>query len=429
MSTPNPWNNTEAKKARTGKYPEASSKASNGDQDVYLTWIRECDARKSHALLIQNKKVNDLLKIRALMFRGQLEEAEAIIQKLDLAPSSPEEKMESSLEQARLAAFRGDWLLAQTICEKALGSGTLESLSYLSSLQVHALSSFERGELSSAAKSLDAAESLSTIYPFSISTLYANVLRARLIARDQSVRSGIQAIHELWKKFRTTGQTPTADEVHAILFGTIDILKFGEMMGASVKSLGTLMLVSFQMTETMGEQLYSALAALDASVCGPRENRGWFLERLKQSRGEFKRIDSLAQEVFDGKEPTSSSAAVLKNLYHADRETADSIPPSEQPRAMTHIVFNEQEWVFQLQPWKAVDLRAHPQILTAFQALSKGSLSKADFFARVWGNARYTSRLHDSSIWYVLNRIKKLTGASYQTRNGFIQANDGVVSL
>jgi hypothetical protein len=436
MSAADAWNRIEAEKAKTGEYPQASE----ADHHVYLSWMRECDARKSHALLFQQKKdqpVNDLLKIRALLFRGQLDEAESIINRLADSGTSSEARMEALLEKARLAAFQGDWEATQVLSASALDSGSLESLSYLSTLQVHALASFELGELLKALKSLEVAESLSAVFPFSISTLYASVLKARITARDQSVQSGLDLLRNIWSELRLSGRKPTPDYIHAIVFGTVDILKFARSVGKDADALEKMTLISFHMTEAMGEKLYSGLAAIDAAVCGPQEHRGWFFDRLNQSRQEFARISSLSQEVFGNSEPTSASAAVLRELREAIRSAASDSgdssgcaqPVSRQPLSLNYVVFSEQQWAFRLQPWLAVDLNPHPQILSAFKALRRGAVSKADFFARVWGNARYASRLHDSSIWYVLNRIKKLTGASYRTRNGVIEPNEGVMTL
>ena len=435
MALAKSWNSVEAKKAKTGEYPEAlpTGADSIGDRDVYISWIRDCDARKSHALLLENNQVNDLLKIRALLFRGQLEEAEAIIQKLQGPDVAPEERLEALLEQSRLAAFRGDWQLVHSLSSEAIRSGNLESISYLSALQVHALSCYELGDLLSSIKTLEIAESLATVYPFSISTLYSKVLKARVSARAQSIESGVQLIQQIWQGVRQSGRTPTADSIHAIVFGMIDIAKYSRVMGNKPRSLEKLALISFHMTEAMGEQLYSALASLDATIIGPLEHRGWFLNQLASARREFKRIDLLAQEVLEGKDPSSLSSSTLEALKReALKNGAQKIELNSQSQALlsvNHIVFAEYQWAFQLKPWKAVDLNRHPQILSALTVLSAGNLSKADFFARVWGNARYTSHLHDSSIYYVLNRIKKLTGASFVTRDGIIQANDGVITI
>ena len=430
MSPAEAWIEVEAKKARTGEYPAASG----ASQEIYLAWIRECDARKCQSMLVhdrKDRKVDELLEIRALLFRGRIDEAETIIRKCAASSASPEERMEVLLEQARLAAFRGDWNLCHALSAKALDSGELQSLSYLSSLQVHALSCFEMGEFHAAVKALDLAESLASVYPFSISAHYANVLRARIAARDQSVRNGLSKIGELWRGLRKSpGDGPTADAVHAIVFGLADILKFAKLMHVSEDiSAGKLeksVLVSFHMTEAMGEQLYSALAGLDAAVCGPLEYRDWFFDRIAEERHKFKRIDALASEIFDSKELSCTSSANLAALRETRHEV---LREPKQPASVSHVVLTEHEWAFQLRPWKAIDLSKHPQILTGLQILSRGSLSKADFFKHVWGNARYTSRLHDSSIWYLLNRIKKITGASFRVRDGQIQENPEVISL
>ena len=422
MSSSEAWIQVEAQKAKSGKFPEKIGV----DQSVYLAWIRDCDARKCQSMLVEDakdSKANDLLKIRALLFRGELDEAERIIRKSMDAHATPETRMEVLLEQARLAAFSGNWSLCHILSAKALESKQLESLSYLSSLQVHALACFELGEFHAAIQALHAAESLATIFPFSISAHYANVLRARIAARDQGVASGISKISELWKAFRENKAIElTADMVHALVFGSVDILKYARLSGESSEQLEKLILVSFAMTEAMGERLYSALGCLDGAICGPVAHRSWFQNRLTQARREFKRIDSMAAQAFEGAELRCLSASMLASL----REPLTQ-EKSLAPESVTHVIFGDAQWAFQLQPWKATDLSRHPQILSALGALSSGELSKARFFDQVWGNARYASHLHDSSIFYVLNRIKKLIGATFPIREGRIQPNRGVI--
>jgi len=96
---------------------------------------------------------------------------------------------------------------------------------------------------------------------------------------------------------------------------------------------------------------------------------------------------------------------------------------------VNYIIFLKARWAFRLKPWQAIDLESHPKIIRALQVLAEGPLSKAALFDRVWGNARYASRLHDPLIWYVLSRIKKLIGANFKTKNGIIESTDGVMIL
>jgi len=314
MSLIKSWNQVEAHKSKTGEFPSTPG----ADHDLYLTWIKQCDARKAHALVLSQtdkssqNRLNELLKIRALLFRGQLSQADAEIQNLQKLDSDPELQGEALLEQARLAAFQGDWSLAYSLSKTALGSRNLEALSRLSTLQVHALASFELGNLLEAVSALNIAEALTELFPFSISALYAKVLRARIAAREEGVQTGLNRLVQLWDAIRSSSRVPTADEVHTLIFGELDILKFERLnqnrTGSSTPLpivLSKTCLASFHMTEAMGEQLYSALAALDSAVCADPKLREWFLTRLNQCRAEFKRIDRLIPEVLE--QTTASS--------------------------------------------------------------------------------------------------------------------------
>jgi hypothetical protein len=427
------WNQIEAQKAKTGIVPMQGGQS----EGVYRAWIRDCDARKAQALLIVEDKnkpiIDDLLKIRALLFRGELQAADAFIRDYSLKNGASDEAVfEASLEQARLAAFQGDWVQAHALTAKGLESGKLESLSYLSSLQVHALSCFELGSFSDALKSLEMADALSSIYPFSVSSFYVKTLLGRVIARTQGVEHGLNWLDQIWSRFREndSGAVSNSDSVHALVFALIDILKYAKVStdpsfhAGQKKLLESLTLASFALTEATGERLYSALASADAAACGSEQNQGWFLKKIQSERGEFRRIEKL-MSAYESSQPSGASEAVFAALMQARSAAVGD----EAPTLPSHLFFSKPKWVFQLKPWSAVDLDTHPQLVLALNALSKGPLTKEAFFNEVWGNARYTSRLHASSIQYVLSRIKKITGIRCRQKDGLIVVDHGWLAL
>ena len=231
MSSSEAWIQVEAQKAKSGKFPEKIGV----DQNVYLAWIRDCDARKCQSMLVEDakdSKTNDLLKIRALLFRGELDEAERIIQKCADAHATSETRMEVLLEQARLAAFSGNWSLCHILSAKALESKQLESLATSPRFKcMHWLAlSWENSTQRS--RRFMPPSRWRRFFRSSISAHYANVLRARIAARDQGVAGGFSKISELWKAFRENKALElTADMVHALVFGTVDILRIHETCG------------------------------------------------------------------------------------------------------------------------------------------------------------------------------------------------------
>lgn len=424
------WNQIEAHKAKTGVIPVQSGQS----EDVYRAWISACDARKARALLIVEDKnksaIDDLMKIRALLFRGDLQSAGDIIREYALKNGASDEAVfEASLEQSRLAAFQGDWIQAHTLSSKGLESGKLESLSYLSALQVHALSCFELGNFSDALKSLEMTDALSSIYPYSVSSFYAKVLYGRVIARTQGVEQGLAWLDTFWSRFREnkSGAVANSDSVHALVFALIDVLKYAKMsqlLTSSKTFLEQLTIAAFALTEATGERLYSALACADAAVCGPDQHRDWFLKKIQSERTEFHRIEKLLKSS-ESSQPSSASEAVFSALI----QNQNSPCRSGSPTLPSHLFFSKPKWVFQLKPWIATDLETHPQLVLALSALSKGPLTKEAFFKEVWGNTRYTTRLHASSIQYVLSRIKKITGIQCRSKGGLISIDHGWLAL
>ena len=120
------WGATDAKQAHSGICPEARDL----DHELYLNWIRDCDGRKAHSLVLTQPSLDPMLRVRALLFRGELGEAEAAIDVLLGNESSPPElKSDALLEKARLAAYEGDWRLSRSFVTLAVESGSLEPIS------------------------------------------------------------------------------------------------------------------------------------------------------------------------------------------------------------------------------------------------------------------------------------------------------------
>ena len=421
MSQSEVWGAVEARKAANGEFPAPS----NPDQELYIEWIRNCDARKCHSMLLQKRPVNPLLTVRALMFRGRLAEAQKAILAIDETSGPPELRSDATLEKARLAVFEGGWVLSRAFATQALESQSIESISYLSCLQVRALASFELGNLMEALKDLTAAESMGTVYPCSVARHYARILQARITARNESPGSGIASLSRIWSELPGLAG-PTADQVHALIFGEVDIRKYDALHCGGSLQLEKMALASYLLTEAMGERLYAAIAALDLSVCGPAGFRSHFRKQAESFRSEFTRIDRVLTEIDGIRECSSASAFLLAELQlRQDRNVADVKFDFNQK----YLVETERGWVFHLQPWKAFNLARHPQILKAFRALNSGPRSKQDFFSTVWGIKKYVPRLHDQSIWYLLNRIRKLTGVSFVIRSRMIENDGGVLIL
>ena len=89
---------------------------------VYLAHLSEWDAKRSEALVLQEKQ-DPLLEVRALLFRGQFEEAELLLKTELKNEYGPREKSEFFVEQIRGASLNGEWSLVLDLVAEA---GTLE---------------------------------------------------------------------------------------------------------------------------------------------------------------------------------------------------------------------------------------------------------------------------------------------------------------
>ena len=96
------WGPAEAKKAASGRLPEPVDL----NHSLYLAWIRDCDARKCHSLALTEPSIDPLLRARALLFRGELENARAAIDSLSAnAGATAELKSDALLEAGGPVVF------------------------------------------------------------------------------------------------------------------------------------------------------------------------------------------------------------------------------------------------------------------------------------------------------------------------------------
>jgi hypothetical protein len=393
------WGPAEAKKAITGRLPEPI----DPNHDLYLAWIRDCDARKCHSLALTSPSIDPLLRARAMLFRGELKDAREVIQSVNSS--------ESLLEAARLAAYEGDWPLSRELSTIAIESGTLEPVSYLSCLQVRALAQFELGRLLDAKADLVSAESLGSVFPHSISWHYARVLSARIAARDEGVSSGLTKLDQIWNALIEQGSV-TSEQAHALIFGEIDIWRWEALRSGDRGPLERLVLTSWAMTEASGERLYCALASVDAALFGPRALRGHFLKKARAS-SDLSRIKKVLDEVFGTSQPTSGTTELQR--AHAEKGPTSGNASSPQ---INYVADLKRQIAFQIAPWQLVSLAGHFRVQSALRALARGPLAKEAFFASIWGNAKYSPVLHDSSISNLLNRVKKVSGIPIRIRAG-----------
>ena len=215
----------------------------------------EFDLKRSHTLL-GSSAPSSIEFVRTLASSGHIEEAERLLAELKHVQSW--EKLE---EQARLAAFRGEWAVAIGSANQALQESDIPAISQFSLLQVIALSAFELGEYRMTESCLKRAELYSALFPKSALVTYLEITRLRL-----QIREGrwVDIESRLESPFSTPENTqpPNRDQ---LLSWVRLILDFKRFHGLDFQAEAR---VAWILSEWLGDRTYQDLAQLDYWVAG-----------------------------------------------------------------------------------------------------------------------------------------------------------------
>jgi hypothetical protein len=157
--------------------------------------------------------------------------------------------------------------------------------------------------------------------------------------------------------------------------------------------------------------LYVGLALLDCYFAGTEEHRRLFESDLLTAAREFSRVDRILREIVDQHgTPSSSSDAVIRYLslakgsIHGGAEEICSRPVIESYQS---VFFPLAGLAIGLRDGSVSDLARHPRLARAVEILGSGkAISHEEFFALVWGHAKYSRALHENLIFGVQQRLK-----------------------
>lgn len=398
IGKPVDWTATESQHSRTGQLP--GSEGVNAE--IYRALMHECDARKTEALIL-DRAADPLLTVRGLLFRGRLKESSALLGNLQ-----PGTSPQLLLEEARLAAFNGDWASCGRLCKKAYAANP-PAITRLALFQVGALAHFEQGDFAAASLNLSLIESMKTDFPKCISVFYAELLRLRILAREGSARAAdVRArIGAIWKRWLADGGD--LDQLQALLRVEVDLRRIWKL-----PQLG-FALGSYLAAAAMGEELYAALALVECYVSAPAAQR----ERLRAlafgALPSFERVRRVFAELA-GDEPASTSVQAMRESLA--ESSAETLAFDERRLQAASLALPEYGIVVNLAPFRAQSTAGYAQFARIFEALAGGKLLKEEFFQRVWGKQKYVSHLHDGLIYTALYRLKRVCGVQAVIREG-----------
>jgi hypothetical protein len=403
-------------RSATGRLPQAA----DTDHELLRAQFRDWDARRAEAILLSAEAPDPLLKLRTLLFRGRLQEAQA---HLDSLPTHLDRTAvaELLLERARLESYRGCWPGARELASAALPMSP-KPISCLTLFQIRGLAAYELGDFRAAAEDLDRAESMGSLFPRAASGFYCGLLKIRLTARDRGPVPARKQLGEAWRRERDGGEL-NLDRAHALLRTELDLLRL------EARPHFPAALASLLMAERMGERLYSALGQLELMCAATPATARRLEPSIAEGAAAFERVAALREELGAACGPATSTALAMRHY----REHA----PGGDPARERELLDTSSRVRFLVLPAHGirVDLRegtvaALPctdQQARALASLAGAPVAKDLFFRALWGNQRYSPALHDPLIWTLAHRLRKATGLDVRIESASLSLPEALV--
>lgn len=376
------------------------------EENIFIARHSDCDGKKAEALALANPKVDSLEKMKSLLFRGSIAEAETFAKTMQA--TTTDEFCELTLEFARLHAFKGEWLKSKDLCDSILFQYHPAAITHMTALSVRAVAHFELGNYRQAHLDLQKVDSLGKVFPNAITLIYARVLECKILARTQSAQSAKVRLLELWADLIKSNRL-NLDVVSALIRTEIDLRR---LSGETYKELA---IACYLVANQMGEDLYADLAILDIFYAS-REPNMELKSAFQASCRRQPRLMKLHEEIDTGASASTTARAIrsqIDSCMNSDIEPN----PFEQ---LASIVFLNHKISINLSPFKIYDLTKKEQILLALKALKNAPLSKPELFSSLWGSQKYAPYLHDDLIRALVKRLRKLAGLHVDLTRGKI---------
>jgi hypothetical protein len=390
------------------------SSSDKPDQRIFRETMLEKNAKVCEALVIQGG-ASPLFELRALLFRGRLKEAREFL------ASHPAEKAllaEFANERARLHCYNGEWSEALEAVKEAITLAP-DTVTRLALHQIEALARFELGDLEGARRALDLADSLIELFPHCPAAHYVRVQNARLLAREAGVGAGKAALLTLLERDAENG-TLDSDKLTAIFRAQAELLC---MEGQPHFQFA---LAAQLLSDASGDRLYSAIGLLDLYAAGATESRAALEPRIRQAAKEFPRVAAAFEQLVGTTQPSSTSVRTLAGFPGA----SDALQRRWiEGAAFNLIILPETQICVGLQPLKVVHLSGQYQVFQALRFLQQGPVPKKEFFRILWGEQKYSPRLHDPLISRLLYRMRKSPGIRAHLEQGQVTMKDRAVIL
>ena len=392
------------------QFASRSEVSKNNDQSIskaLLARVKDADYVKAESLLYSQpvNEQDEFQRIRTLISRGQLSEAESHLQSW-LTESQPEEiRAEARLELARILAARGEWLEVVKVSSLALDCPVLATVSRLTLLQVRANAWLELSDFSKTTFDLDQARGLLNLYPNAPSSFYLEALQTKLQVATGRHFESIQVLERFYSKFRKAGAI-NFDQILTLLRVEAHALRVSNLPFENAAFAGILL------CQAMGDTLYEAL--------------GWAELVASCDRDISDYARSTSTPLFEKFERARKLAKSLETKPLKDSKASSPLPLE---RSIKRMYFAKRGLIVDLENKTAQFVSLTEQHRTLLECLIAGSQSADSFFTSAW-NLTYQPQRHETTLKVALKRLRDQTGITVRLRGGQIEIceNDWILA-
>ena len=277
---------------------------------------------------------------------------------------NPSTMIELLLEEARLAAFDGEWVISLKLINTTMLMEP-SPVTRLTLFQMRSLAYFELGDFRNALRDLDTLDSLGTTFTNALTVTYGKILRARIMARSVLGDRCELLLSGLWTSVKSRSGF-SIDTLLTVLRAEIDVRRFCGLPHSDFA------LASWLVADAIGDKLYEALGRLDYFCSLSADGRRSMTSGIKYDASTFRRVNSLYAEMTGLSPATSLTAQAMNEFWKLENSSIDKngIPSSN----FSSIYF--RDWVFILQPFKnskALSIQTNLSGSAVFKKHSKSS--------------------------------------------------------
>jgi len=386
------------------------------EKKIHETQVKNWDTRKALALGTIHQFEAPISYVRSLLQRGNFDRARSALEELSKAEQEPVAIAPILFERTRLAFFESKWTEVIKTCSEALVNGAAP-VTQLALFQLRANAHFELSDFLSASEDIREAEQLGELFPHAVSLLYVRTLKIRVLGRDRGPEVAGQSLEQLILDRISEGRMDL-DLLLTCLRVEIDLKRL------SGKPFAAESVACFQIADAIGDRLYSALAELDF-YSGFVKSGSELNEVLSNSAKQFQRVKRMADEVQGLHSPSVSAKTISASLGLSSNESKilEKLKRQLQEDQFKRSVLlwkrnsSAPELIIDLVAGSVFNFSDNNQVFQSLKAVSAEPLSKAQFFAALWGKQKFAPRLHDTLISGLLHRIKKETGIVVRVRD------------